>query len=99
MKNPPPGEPAVAELADRLVRGPADCDQVETDTRLRAEWQAGGRARIGTESCRVLLLLPRAETVSVAAHRKIAEPAGKRLIVAALDLPPRHSAPNGGDDP
>ncbi len=98
MKNPPPGQPPVVELVDRLVREPIDCDLVDTDSIVRGESEPGGRARIGTESYRVLVL-PRAETVSLAAYRKIAELAGRGLAVVALGAAPRHSAENGGDDP
>ncbi|MCS7314805.1 MAG: glycosyl hydrolase, partial [Bryobacteraceae bacterium] len=98
MKNPPPGEPPVVELVDRLVREPLDCDLVDTDSIVKAEPQGSGGARIGTESYRVLIL-PRAETVSLAAYRRIAELAREGLLVVALGAPPRHSAENGGDDP
>ncbi len=98
MKNPPPGEPPVVELVDRLVREPLDCDLVDTDNIVKAQPQPGGRARIGTESYRVLIL-PRAETVSLAAYRRMAELAAQGLTVVALGAPPRHSAENGGDDP
>ena len=98
MKNPPPGQPPVVELVDRLVQEPLDCDLVDTDSIVRAVAQPGGQARIGTETYRVLIL-PRARTVSLAAYRKIADLAAGGLTVAALGEPPRHSAENGGDDP
>ncbi len=98
MKDPPPGEPPVVELVDRLVREPWDCDLVDTDSLIAASALEGGRARIGAESYRVLVL-PRAETVSLRAYRRIAELAAQGLEVAALGAAPRHSAENGAEDP
>jgi len=98
MKAPPPSPPAVEALVDRLVREPLDCDLVDTDSLIAAEASAAGGARIGTESYKVLIL-PRVETVSLAAYRRLAELAGKGLAVAAVGVLPRHSAENGADDP
>ena len=97
--NPLAEEPAaVTGLVDRLMREQIDCDLVDTDSLIAAAPVAGGRARIGRESYRVLVL-PEARTVSLAAYRRIAELARSGLKVVTVGAAPRHSAENGADDP
>nr|MCU0245542.1 hypothetical protein [Bryobacter sp.] len=89
---------AVVALTDRLVREQIDFDLVDTDTLRKAQPAAGGRARIGAESYRVLIL-PDVETVSASAYARVAELAAKGLRVIALGRLPRHSAEKGAEDP
>ncbi|MGA2327362.1 MAG: glycosyl hydrolase [Bryobacteraceae bacterium] len=94
----PPAEPPVVALVDRLAREQLDCDLVDTDSLIRSVSGAEGRAKIGAESYRVLVL-PEVRTVSLAAYRRIAELAATGLKVVALGTAPRHSAEHGADDP
>jgi hypothetical protein len=98
LAHPLPSPPTAVSLVDRLVRSQLDCDLVDTDSVIRAVPAAGGRAKIGAESYRALVL-PQVATVSLAAYRRIAELAGSGLKVFAVGLAPRNSAENGGDDP
>ncbi len=93
-----PLRPVAVSLVDQLMRGQLDCDLVDTDSVIRAVPAAGGRAKIGAESYRVILL-PNVATVSLASYRRIAELAGKGLKVLAVGAVPRNSAENGSDDP
>jgi len=88
----------VEEIVDRLVGEQLDFDLVDTDNVLAANAAKDGRARIGKESYRVLVL-PDVATVSLAAYRKIAELAAAGFPVIPLGSTPRHSAENGADDP
>ncbi len=90
--------PPADSLVDRLVSEQLDCDVVDTDSLIAAKPEAGGRARVGKESYRVLLL-PDVKTVSLAAYRQMAQLAANGLEVIALGSTPRHSAENGADDP
>lgn len=89
---------AAVELTDELVRNQIDFDMVDTDTLIKAQPAEGGRARIGTETYRVLIL-PDTETVSARAYARVAELAAKGLKVIALGRVPRHSAEKGAEDP
>ncbi|MBZ5584755.1 MAG: hypothetical protein LAQ30_21600 [Acidobacteriia bacterium] len=91
-----PNEPVVG-IVDRLMREQIDCDLVDTDSLLKAAAD-GERAKIGTESYRVLIL-PGARTVSAAAYRRVAELADRGLHVVAFGEAPRNSAERGAEDP
>ena len=98
-ESPAGGDSAlVVRLVDRLVKEQIDCDLVDTDSLVRAAPEADGRARIGAERYRVLLL-PAARTVSLAAYRRVLELSRNGMKVIAFGATPRHSAENGGDDP
>ncbi len=86
------------KLVDTLARNQIDSDLVDTDSLLKSAPAAGGRARIGTETYRVILL-PAVTTVSLNAYRAIERLAASGVKVAALGVVPRHSAENGADDP
>jgi hypothetical protein len=86
------------KLVDTLARHQIDSDLVDTGSLVKASPAAGGRARIGAETYRVILL-PGVETVSLAAYRGIQRLAASGVKVAALGVVPRHSAENGADDP
>jgi hypothetical protein len=89
---------AAPGLVDRLMREQIDCDLVDTDSLIIAALDGRGRARIGKESYRVLVL-PDVRTVSLAAYRRIAELARGGLRVVSVGAAPSHSAENGADDP
>lgn len=88
----------VVALTDELVCNQIDFDMVDTDTLLKAQPGEGGRARIGTETYRVLIL-PDTGTVSRRAYARVAELAASGLKVIALGRVPRHSAESGAEDP
>jgi hypothetical protein len=86
------------KLVDTLARHQIDSDLVDSDSLAKAAPAEGGRARIGTETYRVILL-PAVATVSLNAYRAIERLAAGGVKVAALGVLPRHSAENGADDP
>jgi hypothetical protein len=92
-----PNRPAIEQLVDRLLEQQIDCDLVNTDSLLQASPLPDGRARIGKEAYRVLLL-PAVRTVSLAAYRRIQELSRAGLKVIAVGVTPRHSAENGAED-
>jgi hypothetical protein len=93
-----PPLPPADSLVERLAGEQLDCDVVDTDSLIAAKPETGGRARVGNESYKVLIL-PGVNTVSLAAYRRIAQLAASGLQVMALGSTPRHSAENGADDP
>ena len=98
LANPRPEGWPVEKIVDRLMEEHLDCDLVDTDSLIAAAPEAGGRARIGKEPYRVLIL-PDAATVSLKAYARIGELAARGLKVIAVGSLPKNSAENGGDDP
>lgn len=98
LTNPRPEGWPVEKIVDHLMQEHLDCDLVDTDSVVSAVPESGGRARIGKESYRVLVL-PDAATVSLKAYARIAKLAAGGLKVIAVGSLPRNSAENGGDDP
>ncbi len=88
----------VTGLVDRLMEEQIDCDLVDTDSVIGAAPAEGGRARIGIESYRVVVL-PGVQTVSLAAYRRMAGLSRQGLKIVAVGVVPRHSAERGEDDP
>ncbi len=91
-------QPVVAQVVDRLQTEQVDCDVADTDSILRSAWEGNGRAKIGTEKYRVLII-PGARTVSLAAYRKIETLAEDGMRVIAVGAVPKNSAEHGADDP
>ena len=73
-------------------------DVADTDSIISSTWAGGGRAKIGTEQYRVLIL-PGVRTVSLAAYRQIEKLAEDGMRVIAVGAVPENSAEHGADDP
>ncbi|HUZ46592.1 MAG TPA: glycosyl hydrolase [Terriglobia bacterium] len=91
-------QPVVAQVVDRLETEQVDCDVADTDSIISSSWAGDGRAKIGTEKYRVLIL-PGARTVSLAAYRRIEKLAEDGMRVIAVGAVPENSAEHGADDP